>query len=259
MTKKILIFILLLFIFPLLTLIESCANKDKQISKQEQQVTPQKVDGNLTPLAQKGKDLFYSISKENGLKCADCHSDGTNTNSPLTKYFSNVIGANKRQSTYNGKFVGDDVTKNAGGSTICWKQYLLNDEPLTEEQIQSLNEYFSSLLKDGTPTESKYTTIALPKPDKEKFKKEDKPKILALQGNNERGEQIFKEACAFCHSNESKIKKTPKLNKFDVDRIDPIAFHIRLGVKAMPFFAYEKFSDQDIADVSAYILNQLKK
>ncbi|MGB9696678.1 MAG: c-type cytochrome [Ignavibacteria bacterium] len=252
--------LMLILSIPLLVLsIEGCGKKDNQTLKQEQQVTTSRQNGNLNPIAQKGKDLFYAASKENGLKCADCHSDGTNTNSPLTKYFSNVIGANKRQSTYGGKFVGNEVAKNAGGATVCWKQYLLNDEPLTEEQVQSLNEYFTFLLKEGTPTESKYTTIALPKPDKEKFKKEDKPRILALQGNKIKGEQIFKEACAFCHSEESTVKKTPKLKKFDVDRVDPIAFHVRLGVKAMPFFVYEKFSDQDIADVSAYILAQLKK
>lgn len=259
MMRKILMLILLVFA-PLLALsIGGCGDKEKQIPKQEQQVTTSREDVNLTPLAQKGKDLFYTVSKENGLKCADCHSDGTNVNSPLTNYFSNVIGANKRQSTYGGKFVGEEVVKNAGGATVCWKQYLLNDQPLTEEQIQSLNEYFTFLLKGGNPIESKYTTIALPKPDKEKFKKEDKPRILALQGNKVKGEQLFKEACGFCHSEESAVKKVPKLKKFDVDRVDPIAFHVRLGFKAMPFFVYEKFSDQDIADVSAYILEQLKK
>lgn len=259
MMRKSLILILVLSI-PLFALfIESCGKKENPTLKQDQQVTTPSKDGNLTPLAQKGKDLFYAASKENGLKCADCHSDGTNTNSSLTKYFSSVIGANKRQSTYGGKFVGDDVAKNAGGATVCWKQYLLNDDPLTEEQIQALNEYFTSLLRGGNPTESKYTTIALPKPDKEKFKKEDKPKILALHGDKVKGEQLFKEACGFCHGDESTVKKAPKLKKFDVDRIDPIAFHVRLGFKAMPFFVYEKFSDQDIADVSAYILEQLKK
>ncbi len=46
-----------------------------------------------------GREIFYMKSSENNVACADCHSDGTNRSNPLTKYFSNIEGANKRTST----------------------------------------------------------------------------------------------------------------------------------------------------------------
>ncbi len=55
--------------------------------------------GDNTP----GKEIFYMKSNQNNIACADCHSDGTNNNNPLTRYFSNIQGANKRTSTYFGK------------------------------------------------------------------------------------------------------------------------------------------------------------
>lgn len=205
-----------------------------------------------------GKEIFYMKSNQNNIACADCHSDGTNNSNPLTKYFSNINGANKRTSTYLGKFTGEEVAKNAGGATLCWTDYMRMKTPLTEDQIKSLNDYYASVASADSPTEIKYETIALPTKDKNKLKEEQKL-VMTLKGDPVKGEQDFKAACGFCHGENSTIKKIPSvLEDFD-GNVKSITYNVRFGDGAMPFFKKQTLSDQEIADISAYIMQKSGK
>jgi mono/diheme cytochrome c family protein len=225
-------------------------------SKKQDKETDEKKD-TTSALTLKGKEIFYTLSTENNLTCSECHSDGTNLTNPLTNYFPDIKGANKRTSVYNGKYKANDVTDNASGATICWQKYLLMKRLLTDEEILSLNAYYASISSGNEPTEIKYNTIALPEPNKDKLKEEQKA-IASLKGNSKNGEDIFKKACNSCHGNDSKIKKVPDLFKdFDGDA-SSVTYMVRFGKKFMPFFSYDKISTQDIADITAYILSKKK-
>jgi mono/diheme cytochrome c family protein len=231
----------------------SCGKKEDktEVSKDQKKES----NANSGDLVSKGKEIFYQSSNLTGLKCADCHSDGTNTNNTNTKYFSDVIGASKRTTVYSGTITGEDVKKKGAGASICWETYLKMGRPITPEEINALNAYFESL--KGDIKESKYTTIALPTQDKAKLK-EDQQKIAGMTANVQNGEKIFKETCNFCHGGKT-VKHVPSLFEDFEGNLKSIIYHARFGVKLMPFYSYEKLSDQDIADISEYILKNQKK
>lgn len=206
-------------------------------------------------LSAKGKEIFYAVSTETGLKCADCHGDGSNSDVTMTKYFSPVNGVPKRTSTYHGMITGEEVKKTAGGSTICWERYLGYTDELTPDQINALNAYFEEIATPDDPTEVKYETVALPKPDKEKFKLQ-REKIIALKGDASNGEMLFKNACTTCHSGDSKVKDVANLQEYEGD-VKGVAYKVRLGDEIMPFYREDKITDQDIADLSEFIMTKV--
>ncbi len=217
--------------------------------------TTKKKEGTSTGVNSPGKELFYMKSSSNNIACADCHSDGTNTANPMTKYFSNIQGANKRTSTYHGKFTGDEVLKNAGGATICWEAYERMKTPLTEDQIKALNEYYASVATDNSPAEIKYETIALPTRDKTKLKGVQKS-VMELKGDPGTGEMTFKNACGTCHGENSTVKKVPSILEEFEGNVKSIVYNVRLGDGPMPFFHNPALTDQDIADIAAYIMKK---
>lgn len=234
----------------------SCGKKEEKTDVSKD--TKKETSGNTNSgnLVSKGKEIFYQSSSLTGLKCADCHSDGTNADNPNTMYFSDVIGASKRISVYSGTITGDEVKKKGAGATVCWETYLKMGRPITAEEIEALNAYYESL--KGDVKDSKYTTIALPTQNKAKMK-EDLLKIEGMTANLQNGEKKFKETCGFCHGGKT-VKRVPSL--FDEDfegNLKSIVYHIRFGAKFMPFYSYEKISDQDAADIADYILKNKKK
>ncbi len=247
MHKIIIALISLSFIF------YSCGNKQEQVKTTDEKKT---VSGNTGDASSKGKELFYQQSNLTGLKCADCHSDGTNTDNSNTKYFSDVIKASKRQSVLAGTVTGEDVKKKAAGGAFCWETFMKMGRPITDEEISAFNAYFESL--PGDVKESKYTTIALPKQDKVKLK-EDQNKVASLTPDIGNGEKVYKETCGFCHGGKT-VKRVPSL--FDEDfegNLKSIVYHVRFGAKFMPFYSYEKLTDQMTADVTEYIMKNQKK
>lgn len=243
----------------IVTISVSCNKEEKApVTKSKEEKTESKTETKNTTSAgnsSAGKDLFYRKSSENNIACADCHSDGSNNGNLLTKFFTNIQGANKRTSTFNGLITGEEVIKTAGGATLCWETYEKMKTPLTEEQIKSLNDFYASVETPDSPSEIKYETIALPKKDKAKLKDEQK-KIMALSGDPVKGEHSFNNSCGFCHGESSKIKKVPGiLEDFD-GNIKSIVYNVRLGNGPMPFFHAPSLTDQDIADISAYVMKK---
>src|SRR5690606_17271912 len=153
-------FLICSLIFLLSTLIYSgCTEKSDKVGENSYDKSGETTG---TPeLSVKGKEMFYAVSTETGLACADCHSDGTNDANSLTKFFSPVNGVPKRTSTYHGMIKGEEVQNTAGGSTLCWQRYLGYQDEMTPEQINSLNAYFESIATANDPTEIVYETLAL--------------------------------------------------------------------------------------------------
>ncbi len=240
-------FYLLLSAVLVLNLTSCSKNNDKTESK-----TEVKSGDELTA---KGKELFYTPSNLTGLKCADCHFDGTNKENLNTKYFADVIGAHKRQSVFAGTIKGEEVKSTASGTTVCWETFVKMGRQISPAEINAFNAYFESL--KGESKNLNYTTIALPKPDKSRLK-EDQTKIAGLTPDIKNGERIFKETCGFCHGGKT-VKHVPSLFEDFEGNLKSIVYHIRMGAKFMPFYPYEIISDQEIADISEYILKNQKK
>lgn len=245
----------LLTVFLLMIGITGCGKKENPVPKQETKKEQSNMTAPSEELSGKGKEIFYLESKTTGLKCADCHSDGTNSGDAHYKYFADILNADKRPSTYFGMYKGDDVSKNAGGADLCWKNFLKMDNSLDADQISALNAYYETAGKGKEVKEYKFTTIALPKPDKVKLK-DDQTKIAGLTGDVDKGEKLFNETCAFCHSDKSNVKHVPNLFKKFEGNLKSITFHIRIGSKHMPYFPYEVINDQNIADVTAFIFKK---
>jgi len=75
------------------------------------------------------------------------------------------------------------------------------------------------------------------------------------------GTQIFSGNCAACHQNGGNIIRRGKnlkqkaLKKYGMDSLDAIMYLVENGKNVMP--AYKKrLSEQEIKDVSAYVLEQ---
>jgi cytochrome c len=252
-TFKMLQYVLLIILLSIS--ITGCSKKENPIPKQEVKKEQSTSDVTSPELSNKGKEIFYMESKTTGLKCADCHNDGTNPNDIHFKYFADIFNANKRPSTYFGMYKGEDVPKTAGGADLCWTRFLKMETPLDADKIKALNSYFETTGKGKELKEFNYTTIALPKPDKLKLK-DDQIKIAALTGDVGNGEKMFNETCTYCHSDKSNVKHVPDLFKKFGGNLKSITFHIRMGSKHMPFYPYEFINDQNIADISAFILKK---
>lgn len=239
-------FIILFLLFAAI----GCGKKTEQNNQTGTQTnTTGSTAGN--DLAVKGKEIFYMKSDVNNLACADCHSDGTNSGNSLTQYFSNVIKADKRASTYLGKFTGDAVKQNAGGATVCYKSYLKKKEDMSSDMINALNAYYESLPGNDTAV-MVYQTIALPTRDKTKLAPLQE-QIGKLTGNADNGKMLFDKACGLCHNPDSKIKKVPDLFDDFEGNYKSVSYNVYLGDGQMPFYHTDKLSVQDIADLTAFL------
>lgn len=87
------------------------------------------------------------------------------------------------------------------------------------------------------------------------------PQVAADTTN---GTQIFSANCAACHENGGNIIRRGKnlkqkaLKKYGMDSLDAVIYLVENGKNVMP--AYKKrLSDQEIKDVSVYVLEQAEK
>jgi cytochrome c6 len=86
----------------------------------------------------------------------------------------------------------------------------------------------------------------------------------ALAADTANGEKMFSVQCAGCHINGSNIVRRGKnlklkaLKKYHMDSIEAISSIVTNGKNNMP--AYEdRLTEQEIQDVSAYVLEQAQK
>lgn len=86
----------------------------------------------------------------------------------------------------------------------------------------------------------------------------------ALAADVGHGGQIFGNNCAACHSgggnvvNGAKTLKQADLEKYEMASVEAITAQVTNGKNAMPAFK-GRLSDEDIADVAAYVLSQAEQ
>jgi len=214
----------------------------------------------LDPKTEEGM-MLYASAKLGKIKvsCFSCHS--TKKDNRLRQGHT-LAGITKRPSTWAGRYKGDALAKNAYGGMLCADLFMLKPGGLNPKEVDALNAYLATL-----ETAPGAITKALPiqwpaKPPLERDKLID-PKIakpfvkaiLKLPGDPATGEKLFGRSCANCHDiNHDKIGPALKDAAGDADYA---VTSIRFGSNAMAFYATDILSDQQIADIVAYIQSKL--
>lgn len=104
--------------------------------------------------------------------------------------------------------------------------------------------------QDAAPTTQETDTAERPPA-------EDEPDGGGQEGNASAGESVFAENCASCHGTTGGGGSAPSLQRAELaeDR-DRVADQIINGGGGMPPFG-DQLSDQQIADVTAYVVEEL--
>lgn len=205
-----------------------------------------------------GAKLFTSTSLGKiKSSCASCHSIGGSDS--RIKPGHTLAGVTKRTATWNGMFKGADLEKNAYGANLCATLFQEKAGGLKPDEVASLNEYLKSIEAAPGAMTKNLTIVWAAKPPLKKEESVDekvaKPILKAIMktpGDVKAGEGVFAKACANCHSFKEKLVG-PKFTADIAGEAEIVASAIRFGYSAMPFFAKDKLSDQQVADVIAYI------
>lgn len=205
-----------------------------------------------------GAKLFASTSLGKvKSSCVSCHSTGGSDS--RIKPGHTLAGVTKRTATWNGMFKGADLEKNAYGANLCATLFQEKAGGLKSDEVTSLNEYLKSLeAAPGAMTKNLTIGWAAKPPLKKEESVDEKVAIPILKaimktpGDVNAGEGVFAKACGNCHSFKEKLVG-PKFTADIAGEAEIVASAIRFGYNAMPFFAKDKLSDQQVADVIAYI------
>ncbi len=211
----------------------------------------------LEELAQKGQEIFRDRKLgESGIACMDCHTDydEESKNDGRVRAGHSVLGAHRRAQTWNGEFTGDALRRTAAGAAKCAFQFQARGQnietALSADEAAALMAFYEYISPEDEPPMLNWTAVTYPgDPDfnAEAFDKEIET-IESLRGDAVHGERVFGMACAFCHENG--LGAPMRVVKRKVEHL-PRA--VRSGDETMPFFSRDKLTDQDIADIKAFI------
>ncbi len=237
--------------------------------------TSKSTQGTLQPasisgLALAGQKIFYSTTYGSiKVACAGCHTDGQpTTKDARLRPGHTLAGVTSRTSTWNGAFKGDALPKSGYGATMCAVMYQHKGDELNsvipKSDIGALNAYFEAIKNSPGALTSNLKIAWVTKPAVHEEDQIDEAaataaakKIMMLPGDPAAGKDLFSHTCQYCHEMNEK-KAGPALAK-EMDDPRAAAKSIRCGSGAMPFYTSDILSDQQIADVIAYIQQQLGK
>ena len=228
----------------------------------------------MSDKAQLGRELFHDPtfkgtidpSKATGLACASCHADFDETAKPdgVIRAGHSVVGVPHRGEAKGGMIKGADFARAAGGGGFCYEHFLqrvpsdkVNPTAIPAEHAEALMAYFEVISGDNKGPEFEIAML-----DKDAIKKAGED-IAAMSGDASNGWQLFGRACITCHPSVKKAGIGPQLVRSRAPRnIDATmarwAGKIRGGGSLMPFYAPDILSDQDIADIIAFLRDQIE-
>ncbi len=224
----------------------------------------------IAALAAAGQKIFYSTTYGK-IKdaCASCHTDGLpTTKDTRIRSGHTLVGVTNRTTTWNGQFKGDALAKNAFGGTMCAVMYLHKSDAIatvmSKGDIDALNAYLEAIKNNpdaitGNIKIKWVTKPALHEDDKidEKAANSAAKAIMMLPADPAAGKDTYDRTCAYCHSMTEKKVGLPLNKGMETPQIG--ARSVRCGSAAMPFYTKDILTDQQIADVIAYIQQQLGK
>ncbi|MCZ6681041.1 MAG: cytochrome c [Candidatus Poribacteria bacterium] len=237
------------------------------------------ANAEMSEKAQMGRELFYDPSfggtldpygkpaKVTGLSCTDCHADFDEAANPDGRIRSghSIVGVPHRGQAKGGMIKGDMFRRAAGGGGFCYQHFLqripsdkVDPIAIPEEQAEALMAYFEHVSGDNKGPQFEIQML-----DKEAASAAADT-ILAMKGDSTRGWKLYSRACNVCHLTAKKSGIGPQLvrSKPPADlekRKHKIAAYVRRGGFVMPFFATDRLSDQDVADIVTFIAELTNK
>ncbi|MCY3722868.1 cytochrome c [Candidatus Poribacteria bacterium] len=232
----------------------------------------------MSDKAQLGRELFHDPTFKGtlkpgnrsgyatGLSCANCHADFDEIANPdgLIRAGHSVVGVPHRGEAKGGMIKGADFARAAGGGGFCYEHFLqrvphdkVNPTAIPAEYAEALMAYFEVISGDNKGPEFE---IAMLDADAKKAAGE---KIGAMSGDSSKGWELFGRACIVCHPAANKAGVGPQLVRSRAPRdIDKTmvrwATKIRGGGSLMPFYAADILSDQEIADILAFLRQEIE-
>lgn len=282
------LFVFVMFV-GMVILLDSCGKKSNQApqtidqkvdSAMKQQAAPSAAGDTskaavspaitLNDKAKKGQAIFYNTSLGKvSASCAMCHADGTaKTKDGHTRAGHTLAGVASRTATWNGMFKSADLKKSAYGATFCISGFQKRNggdiaKALSVDEADALDEYLSAITDAPGAIKKNLTIQWILKPEfgddaqlDDKLTTPAVKAIMKLPGDPGKGQAVFQGTCASCHSIGQK-KVGPSMKDAAQD-MSFVAQSIRCGSNGMPFFAKDILSDQQIADVVAYIQSSVK-
>lgn len=228
----------------------------------------------LSEKAQLGRELFYDPTfkgtlepkKATGLSCASCHADFDDAAEPdgVIRAGHSIVGVPHRGEAKGGMIKGADFARAAGGGGFCYEHFLqrvpgdkVNPTAIPAEHAEALMAYFEAISGDNKGPEFSMEML-----DND-AKKAAGEKIVAMEGNAKKGWELFGRACVVCHPTTRKAGIGPQLVRSraprDIDKtMSRWATKIRGGGSLMPFYASDILADQEIADIIAFLREQIE-
>ena len=227
------------------------------------------ANAEMSEKAKMGRALFSDPSfggtldpaKVSGMSCSDCHADFDEAANPDGRIRAghSIVGVPHRGTAKGGMITADMFARAAGGGGFCYEHFLqkvpsdkADPTAIPEDQAEALMAYFEHVSGDNEGPEFQIAML-----DKDAASAAA-DKIIAMEGDAQRGWKLYGQACNVCHPTAKKsgigsqlVKRRPPrdLEK----RKHQIATYVRKGGFVMPFFAEDRLSDQDIADIVAFI------
>ena len=232
----------------------------------------------MSDKAQLGRELFHDSTfkgtikpgkkkgEATGLSCASCHADFDDKANPdgVIRAGHSVVGVPHRGEAKGGMIKEADFARAAGGGGFCYQHFLqripgseVDPTAIPAEHAEALMAYFEAISGDNKGPEFE---IAMLDPNAKKAAGE---KLAAMSGDAEKGWQLFGRACVTCHPTPYKSGIGSQLIRGRAPRnIDTAmvrwASIIRGGGSLMPFYAPDILSDQDVADILAFLRQELE-
>lgn len=228
----------------------------------------------LSEKAQLGRELFHDPTfkgtlepkKATGLSCASCHADFDDAAEPdgLIRAGHSVVGVPHRGEAKGGMIKGADFARAAGGGGFCYEHFLqrvpgdkVNPTAIPAEHAEALMAYFEAISGDNKGPQF---TMEMLDNDAKKAAGEQ---IVAMDGDTTKGWELFGRACVTCHPTARKAGIGPQLVRSraprDIDKtMSRWAAKIRGGGSLMPFYASDILSDQEIADIIAFLRAEIE-
>lgn len=211
-------------------------------------------------LARTGQEIFRNRDfGTTGVACADCHFEADDRVEHPTRRHAghSIVGAAHRVATWNGAVAGEALAATAAGSATCAQIYLERTLPdgrsLRQDEADALMAFFEAISTGDEPARIAWSAVTWPgDPDTSRAKVDAAvARITALRGDAERGATLFSKACGICHgAGGLGVGPSYRMLKRKLDELPRV---VRSGSENMPFFATDRLSDQEIADIRAWL------
>ena len=215
--------------------------------------------GEFKELAQRG----YAIFTDRGfgavpVACNDCHTEYAEHLDTTRLYPAHtLLGAANRRTTWYGEFKGQALERTGAGAAKCALIYQERGETLfdalSQDELDALLAFYRYISTGEESRQPEWEALSFP--GDTRYSRDSLTAIAdslsELRGDPRHGGMLFRKACEPCHARDGEgIGPHPRfLRKYE----DKLFLYVRAGRGIMPFFSYDKLTNQDVADIREYV------